>query len=77
MKARAGSGDFMTFLKENELEIRVFQGLHRISLLGTPQKGSSELTCTLKVPMWNVALGHRGMLMLFIYLVQFTAAGMS
>lgn len=67
----------MTFLKENELEIRVFQGLHRISLLGTPQKGSSELTCTLKVPMWNVALEHRGMLMLFIYLVQFTAAGMS
>lgn len=67
----------MTFLKENELEIRVFQGLHRISLLGTPQKGSPELTCTLKVPMWNVALGHRGMLMLFIYLVQFTAAGMS
>lgn len=67
----------MTFLKENELEIRVFQGLHRISLLGTPQKGSSELICTLKVPMWNVALGHRGMLMLFIYLAQFTAAGMS
>lgn len=58
MKARAGSGDFMTLLKENESEIWGFQVLHRISLLATPQKGSVELTCTLKVPIWNVALGN-------------------